>query len=93
MFIIGSLLIGLAIVVIAGLLFVAALSRHHKQSIEDLHLIGARAEIATPLDPEGSVMVNGELWPARSRTGQYISHGTVVIAAAHGHLLHVDQIN
>lgn len=94
MLVVSSLLFfGPAVLVLAGLFFVAARSRRHKQRDGDLRLIGAHAAVATPLVPEGSVLIDGELWPARSRTGQHIPGGTVVITAASGYLLQVDPLD
>ncbi|MEJ7617973.1 MAG: NfeD family protein [Pyrinomonadaceae bacterium] len=89
---VNLLFAGVAVLTVTILAIIAILSRHHKQSVRDLKLIGSRAVVATPLSPEGSVIVRGELWPARSRSGQSITRGTVVIAFARGHLLHVDPI-
>ncbi len=89
---VNLLFAGVAVLTMMILAVIAILSRHHKQSVGKLNLIGSRAVVATPLSPEGSVIVGGELWPACSRTGQSITRGTVVIALARGHLLHVDPI-
>jgi membrane-bound ClpP family serine protease len=52
---------------------VAALSRHKKASTGDIRLIGEVAQVDSRLDPEGTVIVDGELWRARSNSGKAIS--------------------
>ena len=64
------------IVVIFTLLFavvVVVLSRHKKAGGGDLKLIGEIGTADTRLDPEGTVIVCGELWRSRSRDGGVIS--------------------
>ena len=51
----------------------AALSRHKKAGSGDVKLIGEIATVETRLAPEGTVIVNGELWRARSNDGSFIS--------------------
>ena len=52
---------------------VIALSRHKKAASGDIKLIGEMATVETCLEPEGTVIVRGELWPARSNDGSAIS--------------------
>ena len=52
---------------------VAVLSRHKKTGTGDIKLIGEFATVETRLDPEGTVIVGGELWCARSNDGSIIS--------------------
>ena len=74
-----------------SLLIVIALWRHKKAISADLKLIGERAEVSTTLEPQGAVLVQGELWPARSGDGGVVPVGTQVrIVAIHGHLLVVE---
>lgn len=51
---------------------VAALSRHKKAGTGDVKLIGEIATVETRLAPEGTVIVRGELWRARSSDGNVI---------------------
>ena len=84
----GALASGLAVVLI-----VVALSRHKKSGMGDVDLIGAVAKVQTSLTPEGSVIVRGELWRARSRTGASVERGqTVRITGASQHLLDVEPV-
>ena len=74
-------------------LFVVALSRHKKGGAGDVDLLGAVAYVQTSLAPEGSVLVRGELWRARSRTGARVERGREVrIVSATGHLLEVEPV-
>ena len=93
----SGLLITLMVVVALGvgvLLFVVALSRHRKASGNELRLIGEIGSVAEALQPEGSVMVHGELWPARSRNGRTVARGrrNIRVVGAKAHLLEVEEI-
>jgi membrane-bound ClpP family serine protease len=81
----------LLIGVIGAALAVVALSRHQKRASGQLYLTGALAKVETTLQPEGSVLVLGELWRATSRTGATIERErSVRIVGASGHLLLVE---
>ncbi len=88
------LFIGLAFVgvVIVALSSVAALSRRHKKASGELNLIGHHAFVVTPLCPEGSIMLGGELWLARVKSGKTISRGIVVVQSASDHFLNVEPL-
>ena len=45
---------------------IAALSHHKKVSGTDIKLLGEIARVDRKLDPEGTVLVSGELWRAKS---------------------------
>ena len=45
---------------------IAALSLHKKISSADIKLLGETARVDTKLDPDGTVLVSGELWRAKS---------------------------
>ena len=71
-------------------LFVVALWRHKRAASGDLELLGAAASVETALEPEGSVLVRGELWRARSSTGASLERGRAVrVVGARHHLLEV----
>jgi membrane-bound serine protease (ClpP class) len=59
-------------------LIVVALYRHKKSATGDLKLIGELATVDTKLDPEGTVIVHGELWRARSNDGSVVTPSTQV---------------
>jgi membrane-bound serine protease (ClpP class) len=79
-FILGAILAVLAVV--------AALSRHKKSATSEIQLIGSSAQVDSPLGPEGTVLVRGELWRARSADGTEIAPHTIVeVVGLSGHLL------
>jgi membrane-bound serine protease (ClpP class) len=85
------------IVVLVGALFMGvlavlvALSRHKKSATGELDLMGAAALVETTLEPEGSVLVRGESWRARARSGATIRSGrNVRVVGACGYLLEVE---
>jgi len=49
---------------------VIVVSRHRKSAARQLRLTGATGMVNTRLAPEGSVIVDGELWRARSSDGR-----------------------
>ena len=79
--------------VLALALIIVALSRHKKGALGELNLLGAHASVETTLEPEGSVLVRGELWRARSRTGVNIERGRAVrVVGASQYLLEVEPV-
>lgn len=69
-----TLLIGVLTSVAAlATLVVILLYRHKKAGAGDIKLIGELAQVHTALDPEGTVIVRGELWRAKSKDGTHIS--------------------
>jgi membrane-bound ClpP family serine protease len=82
-----------ALLLVAAFVAVAAASRHKKGALAPLELIGQVATVERDIDPEGAVLVAGELMPARSRTGATILRATcprVRIVGARGHCLEVE---
>lgn len=65
---IAAAVTSLLLVVLVGLL-----SLRKRFGNRDLRLIGESARVETTLKPEGTVIVDGELWPARSNNGVVIS--------------------
>ena len=57
---------------------VVALYHPKKSGTGDIKLIGEVARVDTTLDPEGTVIVVGELWRAKSRSGAVIAPQTQV---------------
>jgi membrane-bound ClpP family serine protease len=55
-----------------------ALYVHKRQGAGDIRLIGEIAQVDTKLDPEGTVLVCGELWRAKSTSEAVISTGAQV---------------
>ncbi len=89
-----QIVLGAALVVgLVLALVVAAMSRHKKRGVGELDLLGALGVVQTSLAPEGSVVVRGELWRARSRTGENLERGREVrIVGASQHLLEVEPV-
>jgi membrane-bound ClpP family serine protease len=71
---------------------IAALSRHQKSAMGQLQLEGRIAQVVQALEPEGAILVGGELWRARTRNGDEIVRGQVRIVGARGHWLEVEAI-
>jgi membrane-bound serine protease (ClpP class) len=72
---------------------IAAASRHKKRATAGaLHLIGSVARVETDLEPEGSVIVEGELWRARvgHEVGPVRRGSRARVVGASGHLLEVE---
>lgn len=91
--IISQIAIAAVLLVAVIALVVAAVSRHKKSSTAQLNLIGSIASVATTLEPEGAVLVGGELWRARVPPGERVVRGsTVRVIGATDHLLDVEQI-
>jgi membrane-bound ClpP family serine protease len=86
----------LAIVLVSVLvvvLVIVAASRHKKAATGELNLVGAVASVETTLEPEGSVLIQGELWCASSLKGTTIERGRRVrVVGASGYLLEVELI-
>jgi membrane-bound serine protease (ClpP class) len=74
-------------------LVVAGLSRHKKSSLRALTLIGETGVIESDLDPEGAVIINGELWRACARAGSELkARNRVRVIGTRAHLLLVESI-
>ena len=83
------ILIGmLAFVVALSVAIVVALYRHKKTLSTTSRILGEIGKVASALMPEGSVVVQGELWRARSRDGSTIAaERRVRVVGVEGHLL------
>jgi membrane-bound ClpP family serine protease len=84
------MLLSLSGVLGATLVVLAAWSRHKKSGTRVLDLTGCVGAVVAALRPEGAVLVDGELWRARVRSGGHIEHGRVRVVGARGHLLEVE---
>lgn len=83
-----------AVLLVAVVLVFAASARHKKSSSAPLDLVGRVGVIVRDLNPEGAVLVRGELFAARARTGERIARGggvRVRVVGARGHLLEVER--
>ena len=88
----STLLIILAAAALLPLAYVFHLSRHKKSSRLPLRLVGRLASVERPLTPEGFVLLDGELWPARTQSGESVGRGlsNVRVVGASGHRLEVE---
>ena len=81
----------LAFTLTLSIAIVIALYRHKKASSGSVHVVGEIGEVASGLVPEGTVLVHGELWLARSGNGSTLNAGTRVrVVGVEGHLIVVD---
>lgn len=86
-----SLIAIFGIVAALATVVVAALYHHKKTSTGDIKLLGETALVDTKLDLEGTVLVRGELWRARSSNGASVPpHARVRIVGFQEHLLLVE---
>lgn len=90
-----ALVLSFTIVVLFLLaLVLAGLSRHQKSAPRPLNLIGATGFIERRLDPEGAVIINGELWRARVENGSPLqSRKRVRVVGTQAHLLLVEPLS
>lgn len=73
---------------------VVALYHHKKAGAGDINLIGEIAQVDTKLDPEGTVIVGGELWRAKSSDGAFMSARTRVrVVGFENHLALVERLD
>jgi membrane-bound serine protease (ClpP class) len=90
-----TLLIFICLLALAPLVYVALLSRRKKSSTLPLKLVGRLATVERDLNPDGFIVVRGELWPARTRDGaSYVQRGARVrVVGARGHTLEVEPLD
>ena len=86
------LLVGiLSLTALFSLAIVVALYRHKRASSLTITVMGKTGDVVSDLAPEGTVMVQGELWRARSGDGSEVSANThVKVTGVEGHLLLVE---
>jgi membrane-bound serine protease (ClpP class) len=83
------------VVLLAALIVIVvfALSRHKRAGSGDVKLVGEIAQVDTRLEPEGTVLVHGELWRAKAQDGSVIpSHARVRIVGFQDHLVLVEPM-
>ena len=73
-------------------IFITLLSRHRKAGAGKLDHLGMSARVETTLEPEGAIILDGELWRARvTQSATPVGPGSKVrIVGASGHLLIVE---
>ncbi|HVF49161.1 MAG TPA: NfeD family protein [Pyrinomonadaceae bacterium] len=81
-------------IVLLLLLTIVVLSRHRKAGGREVSLMQRVASVTEPLNPEGAIVVSGELWRARARSGETVARGraNVRVVGARGHLLEVEPL-
>ena len=84
----------LAAPVVAALAFAVHASRQKKLSRRPLRLVGRVGSVERTLDPEGYVLVGGELWRARLRGGGSVERGSsnVRVVGARGCVVEVEPL-
>ena len=81
---------------VALLAYVAHASRQKKISSRlPLNLVGRVASVERALEPEGFVLIEGELWRARVRGGAAVGRGSskVRVVGASGCVLEVEPLS
>ena len=69
-------------------------SHHQKRHPANKVLLSSAAIVEQQLSPDGTVLVNGELWPARSNNNSFISSRSVVrVVGLAGHRLLIEEDN
>jgi membrane-bound serine protease (ClpP class) len=76
-----------------GAMIMAIKTRRRKVTTGREDLIGAIAEVRTPLDPKGYVFLEGELWSAVTRSGRIDPPAHVTIVALEGLTLTVEPLS
>ncbi|HZI20249.1 MAG TPA: NfeD family protein [Pyrinomonadaceae bacterium] len=73
--------------------YVALASRHRKAGSQPLAPVGRVGSVERELDPEGFVLVGGELWRARLSGGGRLGRGrqNVLVVGARGCVLEVEE--
>lgn len=81
-----AIILGVCVVLAAGML--AAVSHHKKSGTGNVRLVGSTGLVDTKLDPDGTVLIQGELWRACSNDGTGLAPGSKVkVVGTRDHLL------
>ena len=94
----GALIISLLVLsvpFVALAAYVAHASRQQKYSRSPLNLVGRVASVERALEPEGFVLIEGELWRARVRGEATVGRGgsKVRVVGASGCVLEVELLS
>lgn len=76
----------------AFFIYIAFWSRHRKAGFDNLDLLGMPAIVNTALEPEGAVILDGELWRALAKhpAKALLPGHTVRVVGVAGHYLVVE---
>lgn len=86
------LLITICVAIGMVLLLIAFLSHYKKSQLNSLHFPGSIGLANSSLRPEGTVLIRGELWPARSSGGNTIEVASQIkVVGSQEHLLIVEK--
>jgi membrane-bound serine protease (ClpP class) len=86
------LLLVLGFTALFAIAAVISLWKHKQAGTGQIQLLGSSAVVESDLAPEGTVLVAGELWRARSVDGTTMASGEQVeVAAIEGHLVLVKR--
>ncbi|MDT7780844.1 MAG: NfeD-like C-terminal, partner-binding [Acidobacteriota bacterium] len=87
-------LLALSMPALALLAHIVHLSRRKKSSRLPLRLVGRIASVERPLNPEGFVLIDGELWRARVRGESCVEgvRASVRVVGARGCALEVEPL-
>ena len=81
----------MALTIALSLAIVVALYRHKKAGSGPVMVIGQTGEVVFELLPEGTVVVHGEVWRARSRDGSTLgAKRRIRVVGVEGHLVVVE---
>jgi membrane-bound ClpP family serine protease len=88
-----TLLFTVGVLLITVMSWLVYESRHRKRLPFPKSFISSPAIVDTPLTPHGSILINGELWLARSANDQELASRTkVIVVGTRDHLLMVAEL-
>jgi membrane-bound serine protease (ClpP class) len=89
-----GLLLTVALLVLILTAYLILLSRHKKSATGAINLMGSTGIVQSALNPEGAVIVDGELWRARSvNAGSIGANERVRIVGVKGLLVLVEPLS
>ena len=97
---IGNLIIDLWVVIVVAIIIIAVIIlvinrgiAAHKLQVGAgrEEMIGRTALVVTPLEPKGTVLIEGERWSATSESGNVEAEEEVVVTRVEGLKLYVDK--
>jgi membrane-bound ClpP family serine protease len=78
----------LVVCIVLAATMLAALSHHKKSGTADVELVGSTGLVDAKLDPNGTVLIHGELWRACSNDGNAIAtRSKVMVVGMRDHFL------